>query len=199
MGFSGKIGKLNKSRYGLKQASREWYETFNESIKNLSFVAVDADQCLYVYVCGKVNVYILLYVDNIIMAGNDEIKIDEIKTSLMNKFKIKDLGELRSFLGIKITKIDEGMFLNQRGYLERLLNRFGMSECKPVNTPMEAKFNESEESSNLGENVPYRELMGCLLYVTQTTRPDLCYAVNYLSRFQSNTKEIHWKALKRVL
>lgn len=103
------------------------------------------------------------------------------------------------FLGIKIDKREDGIIMSQKTYLENLLKKFGMNECKPINTPMELNYREVENDERLHEKVPYRELIGCFLYVTQTTRPDLSYAVNYFSHYQSDPKESHWKGLKRIL
>lgn len=94
---------------------------------------------MYVYKNEKKVIYILLYVDDIILAGNNIVKMKEVKSSLKNRFKMKELGNLNSFLGIKITRSENGMFLSQSCYLNRLLVRFNMSECKSVGTPMEVK------------------------------------------------------------
>lgn len=110
---------------------------------------------------------------------------------------MKDLGNLNTFLGIKISRENGKMFFSQQVYLEKLLNRFSMNECKSSTTPMETKF--ISESSNDLFDKPYRELIGCLMYLTQTTRPDLSFSVNFFSRFQSNPKEEHWSGLKRIL
>ena len=132
----------------------------------------------------------MLYVDDIIIAGNCKNKIEEVKMSLKSRFKMKELGDLNSFLEVKITRNEKAMVLSQTAYLERMLARFNMSECKPISMPMEVKCPQNNDDlRKVEKNVPYRELVGCLLYVTQTTRPDLCYAVNFFSLFQSEPKE----------
>lgn len=152
-------------------------------LKKWSFKRSQADSCLYLLETEDFKIYLLLYVDDIIIAGNKVNKMLEIVVALQKKFKMKDLGELKSCLEIKITKFENGLFLNQEIYLKRLLKRFNMEDCKPVKTPMETKF-INDSNQQIGDYKPYRELVGCLMYLTQTTRPDLCFAVNYFSRFR---------------
>ena len=139
----------------------------------------------------------MLFVHDIILTGKDQITINRVKEKLKTRFKMKDLGEMSTFLGINIEKTNSGLYLNQSNYLQRLLKRFGMEDCKPVTSPIETKIsNDCKDEIDL-TNEPYRELVGCLLYVTQTTRPDVCFSVNYFSRYQSRPKTSHWKELKR--
>ena len=192
------VCKLNKTLYGLKQAPREWNFTFDTYVNSLNFVQSDADKCLYIGKDENVGIFLLLYVDDIILAGKDNEKIKTIKEKLKSRFRMKDMGRLSTFLGIDIKPTSNGMFLSQSNYLIQLLNRFKMSDCNPIKTPIETK-NDIENASDSLTNEPYKELIGCLLYVTQTTRPDLSYAINYFSRFQSDPKVVHWKGLKRIL
>jgi len=127
--------------------------------------------------------------------GNDKIKIEELKSKLKRKFKIKDMGEPQSFLGIEITREKGEMYLSQSSYLRSLLKRFKMEDCNPVKT-MKVKL---EIKSEKRTDKPCRELIGCLMYVMTATRPDLSAAVNYLSRYQTNPTEELWVCLKRVL
>lgn len=199
-----KVCKLKKALYSLKQAPRAWNETFDKFARELGFVNSTADRCLYIAHKGKSKIFLLLYVDDIILAGTDESQVISIKIALEKKFRMKDLGNLNSFLGIKITRPKNGtLVLNQRNYFEKLLTRFEMEQCNPVATPMETNFELQEEDTELEEKTaeprPYRELIGCLMYATTTTRPDLCATVNLLSRHQSHFTEKLWKGLKRVL
>lgn len=115
------------------------------------------------------------------------------------KFRMKDLGTPRTFLGIKIERKGNELHLSQRSYFEKLLGRFGMENCQPTSTPMEmTPIPENQEK--LGpEEKPYRELVGCLMYGMIATRPDLSFAVNYFSRYQHDQTEARWKGLKRIL
>lgn len=192
------VCKLNKTLYGLKQAPRPWNSTFDTFMKTLGMKNSEADRCLYIGEFRNAKIYLLLYVDDIIIAGNNEKRIQKIKIALKNKFFMKDLGKLSTFLGIKITNTSNGLFLSQESYLKKLLTKFNMSDCKSVRTPMECNF-VNDYQDKLSEDKPYRELVGCLMYLTQTTRSDISFSVNFFSRFQSEPKENHWKGLKRIL
>ncbi|KXJ83064.1 hypothetical protein RP20_CCG009773 [Aedes albopictus] len=112
-----------------------------------------------------------------------------------------DSNEVSCFLGMTIERnIDQRvMRISQRRYLETLLERFNMSECKPISVPMECRLRLQKGEESKRTTKPYRELVGCLMYVTLTTRPDLCSAVNYCSQFQSCPTDEHWAHLKRIL
>lgn len=127
-------------------------------MKALGMKNLDADRCLYIGEFRNTNIYLLLYVD-IIIAENNEKKIQEIKIVLKNKFFMKGLGKLSTFLGIKITNIDKDLFFSQEPYIKKLLAEFNMSECKPVKTPMECNF-VNDYRNNLREHKPYQELVG---------------------------------------
>lgn len=195
------VCKLNKALYGLKQAPRVWNARFDNFVKQIGFQQSPHDSCLYTQVENKSKIFILLYVDDIILAGNNIEKLHEVKSELKMEFSMTDLGELKCFLGIKIDRNKETMFLSQSSYVCKLLRRFGTSDCKGVKTPLEVKVNEESNSTldEIGEIKPYKELIGCLMYLTLTTRPDISAAVNFYSRFQSCATEKEWKGLKRVL
>jgi len=150
----------------------------------------------------NIRTYLLLYVDDIIIAGNNRNRLNEIKHLLEKRFSMKDLGSLKNFLGIKIDRNERRMNLSQSVYISNLLKRFGMEECKAVKTPMEtnsvnvetSQTNEMEDGKRL-----YRELVDCLMYVMLNTRPDISAAVNYYSRYQETPTTEHWKGLKRIL
>jgi hypothetical protein len=112
---------------------------------------------------------------------------------------MSDLGELRNFLGISITRNDNEMALSQFGYIMKLLTRFGMQDCKGAKTPMNAKLQpeQVEPADCIVDTKPYRELIGCLMYLMLCTRPDLSAALNFYSRFQANASENQWVEAKR--
>lgn len=194
------VCKLNKALYGLKQAPRAWNLRFDTYIKQHGLRRSDYDECLYTIQKGDNKLYMILYVDDIIIASNNSRYILEIKKILESEFCMKDMGEVHHFLGIQIQRTAEGMMLRQENYLKNLLKRFNMEECKGVKTPMQERSAAvTEPSACIVDLKPYRELVGCLMYVTLTTRPDLSAAVNYYSRFQSNATEVQWMGLKRIL
>jgi hypothetical protein len=131
-----KVCHLNKTLYGLKQAPMEWNKEFNSFVQCLGFKQSEYDKCLYVRNQDGKRVYILLYVDDFIIASKDLQEMTNIKTKLKGKFKMKDLGNLRYFLGIQIMRTEYSMHLSQAAYVESLLVKFGMSDCQHVETPM---------------------------------------------------------------
>ena len=142
---------------------------------------------------------LLLYVDDIILASNSMVEISKVKGALMQEFKMRDLGELSYFLGIKITRNKGTINLSQGIHLRTLLKKFKMENCAPVKTPMVLGLTHDEKSASTNGDKPYRELIGSLMYACMATRPDICAAVNHFSQFQTNPTMDHWKGLKRVL
>ncbi|GJX15623.1 ribonuclease H-like domain-containing protein [Tanacetum coccineum] len=140
LGFSkpneNKVCKLKKSLYGLKQAPRKWNHKLTEALRDAGFVQSKNDHSLFVKNVGFVFLYVLVYVDDLVITGNDELEIKNFKRFLKNKFKIKDLGELKYFLGIEVLKTKTGLCLTQRKYCLELLDDFGLLGCKPVMTPL---------------------------------------------------------------
>lgn len=189
--------KLKKSLYGLKQASRTWNKTFDNCVKELGLQQSDVDKCLYIGEFGKIKIYLLLYIDDIIILGNDGKTIEDIKIDLTKRFHIKDLGALKLFLGINIVRSAGNLYLSQPTYLKKLLERFNMENCNPIKTPIEIRPTLNE-GDIIDESKPYRELIRCLMYAMLATRPDLSAVGNHYSRHQSHPTEVLWKELKLV-
>lgn len=196
-----KVCRLKRALYGLKQASRKWNERFNSFMLKLGFKRCLSDQCVYVKEEGGSKCYVLLYVDDLLIICNDQKKINIIKGLFAKEFEMTDIGRVNTFLGMHIDHdVENGMtILNQTQYLKGVLAKFGMSDCKEIATPMEVGLNLAKGNSNDLPNVPYRELIGCLTYATITSRPDLCAALNYFSRFQSCYTVEHFTHAKRML
>ncbi|KAK3907118.1 Copia protein [Frankliniella fusca] len=193
------VCKLKKSLYGLKQAPKEWNKKFNECVKSFGFDQCLADRCIYVRKKDGDVVYLLLYVDDFLIASNNEELLHTIKNNLMLRFKMRDLGEALYFLGIKITRSTHGLFLSQENYVKKIVQRFKMDTSSSVKTPLEPSPNLDLSGAIIVKEKPYRELIGSLMYATMFTRPDICVAVNLFSQFQTNATEIQWKGLKRIL
>lgn len=145
--------------------------------------------------------FLVIYVDDVLLVGHQLKLIQTVKRCLSSEFEMKDIGEVDCFLGMRIErKIQQRILrISQRVFLERLLQRFNMSECKPASTPIENRLRLQRGEESQRTNKPYRELVGCLVYVAITTRPDLNAAVNFYSQFQCCPTEEHWGHLKRVL
>lgn len=189
---------LQKSLYGLKQASRSWNKRFDTAITNLGFTQLKCDSC--VYKNKQKGLILILYVDDLLIVGANLDEIDWIKSELGKLFHMKDLSEVKHFLGMDITRDMKTQTLKiaQSGYTARILRRFGMFDCKPVGTPLEANNKWTKNEGNETQH-PYKELLGCLQYLAITTRPDICAAVSALSKYQSRPSDAHWSGLKRIL
>jgi hypothetical protein len=204
----GKILRLKKSLYGLKQSAREWYIVLDEHLQKLGFNRLEVEHCLYVRTDQNKNIVIIaVYVDDLLLAANDRTLMDTIKLSLSTRFKMKDLGPVHHLLGVNVER-DRSLGLlriSQKQYLKDVLQRFGMEDCRPVKCPLDLKTTLSladcpPDSNPLNPSLyPYRAVIGSLMYAMVGTRPDLAFAVSFLSRFSKNPGMKHWLALKRVL
>ncbi|KAI3511072.1 hypothetical protein L1887_18216 [Cichorium endivia] len=194
-----RVCRLQKSLYGLKQASRNWYHKFTKFLLHMGFEQSKADHSLFLWDKDGVYIAILIYVDDVIVVGNNLERIQQTKRRLDEAFSIKDLGQLKYFLGIEVAKTPEGLVLSQRKYVLDILKDSGMLGCKPSPFPIEQNLKldrgENEERVDASQ---YRRLIGRLLYL-QATRPDVTYAVNALSQFVADPRQNHMDALTRVL
>ncbi|KAL5557871.1 hypothetical protein UlMin_034082 [Ulmus minor] len=190
---------LHKSLYGLKQASRQWFHKFSSAILGLGFHQSASDHSPFLQDTDGVFMALLVYVDDVIIASSDSTAIIHLKADLNTLFKLKDLGDLKYFLGLEIARSAAGICLSQRKYVLDLLSDFGYLGCKPASTPMKPNLQLSlEDGENVSDVSMYRRLIGRLLYLT-LTRPDISYAVNRLSQFLSKPKVPHLLAAQRVL
>lgn len=198
---NGMVCKLIKAIYGLKQASRMWNEKFNSFMIRLGFIRCVSDRCLYIKSDHGIKCYILLYVDDLLIVCSDVNMIKTIKQLISKEFEMTDVGEVDTFLGMHIqrNKSSGTIAMSQAQYLKRVLEKFGMSDCRGITTPLETNLDLRKVESGLDPDIPYRELIGCLIYVTLTTRPDLCASTNYFSRFQACYTEEHFNYAKRIL
>jgi hypothetical protein len=195
------VCKLQKSLYGLKQSPRSWNNRFHNFVVQLGFKRSYADYCLYYSEKDK-NVWLLLYVDDILLVGPDKEAIQYLKDKLSKEFDMTDLGQVNHFLGLRIIRdFKNGIIeVDQSVYIQNVLVRFGMGNCKPVSTPMENGLKLSRnEDLKLVTKEPYRELIGCLMYAALGCRPDITFAVNHFSQYQSAPTDEHWTHLKRIL
>ncbi|KAI0519586.1 hypothetical protein KFK09_007037 [Dendrobium nobile] len=190
---------LKKALYGLKQAPRQWFATLSSFLLTYGFSNSTADPSLLVYHHADVHMYILVYVDDILLTGSNHSSIAKLLADLHNRFNMKNLGPVSYFLGLQVTQQPNGIHLNQSKYAADLLNRAGMPEARPVNTPLPLKLSVSPENS-----VPYshpelyRTLVGSLHYLT-LSRPDIMFAVNVLCQHMHHPQLFHFQLLKRLL
>jgi hypothetical protein len=208
---SGYCLKLDKSLYGLKQAPRNWNKNIVDQITSMGFKQCVLDNCLFVKEEDDETYLISLYVDDILVAGTDERKIEEIKHEFTTRYEMKDLGELNYYLGMKVTRTAEYVKLDQHRYCLDILAKYdyllqGM-ENKNYSTPMERdlklrKFESesmTDRQTDYAEQFPYQNIVGALLYLSINTRPDISYSVGVLARFSKSPTFRACKAVLRLL
>ncbi|KFK44388.1 hypothetical protein AALP_AA1G251100, partial [Arabis alpina] len=193
------VCRLRKAIYGLKQAPRAWYIELRNYLISVGFVNSVSDTSLFILQQGKSIVYMLIYVDDILVTGNDNNLLQHTLDALASRFSVKDPEDLHYFLGIEARRSSQGLHLSQRKYINDLLARTNMLLAKPVLTPMATSPKLSLYSgTHLSDPTEYRAILGSLQYLS-FTRPDLCYAVNKLSQYMHSPTSDHWSALKRLL
>lgn len=173
------VFRLKKSIYGLKQASRQWFLKFSSALLRLGFVTGTSDHTLFLKTFDDGHfLAVLVYVDDIIVAGSNDQNSRQLIHDLSQQFKLRDLGGLKYFLGLEIARTSQGISLCQRIYALEILTATGMLGCKPVSTPMVPNLHLALKDGDLiDEPERYRSLVGRLMYLT-ITRPYITYAVN---------------------
>lgn len=204
IGFSDstkKVCRLNRSLYGLKQASRCWNHKFTNFLKRFNLSASKADSCVFVGCVSGRKIVLAIYIDDGLIAATHESDIQKLLSELNEQFKFKS-GALDSFLGIEILRTNDGsVHINQNGYAKRILQKFKMFDCNPVATPADPHHSmctNGEPALNVPHTFPYREAVGSLMFLATVTRPDIAFAVNNASRHLENPKQCHWTAVKRI-
>ncbi|CAL9016998.1 unnamed protein product [Prunus brigantina] len=195
----GVVCKLRKSLYGLKQSPRAWFGRFAASMKKFGYVQSNSDHTLFLKRHKGKLTALIIYVDDMIVTGDDQAEMQNLQKYLASEFEMKSLGDLKYFLGIEVARSKHGIFLSQRKYILDLLAETGMLDCKPIDTP-------SEQNHKLGlypDQVPtdkerYQRLVGKLIYLSHT-RPDIAYAVSVVSQFMHFPSEDHMGAVMRIL
>jgi hypothetical protein len=196
------VCRLLRSLYGLKQAARVWNLKIHAFLVKIGFIRSSADPCLYNDL--KRNLYITIWVDDLLIVEKHEPDIANIKAQLSREFEMKDLGKLEHFLGMRISRHDSGISIDQNGYIRQILKRFGMEASKSVPTPFAAgprllsANHDTAATPSTTEIKQYQAMVGSLMYAMLCTRPDLAYAVQQLSQFNANPTNAHFQAAKRV-
>ena len=202
------VCRLKKSIYGLKQACRQWFLKFHSVVTSYGFVENKVDQFLHCKVSGRKFIFLILYVDDILLASSNLGLLHETKQMLSKNFDMKDLGEASFVLGIEIHRNrSRGLLgLSQRAYVDRILERFNMQQCKSgiAHVCKGDKLSLSQcphsdfEKAQM-KNVPYASALGSIMYAQVCTRPDIAFATGLLGRYQSNPGHGHWVAAKKVM
>ncbi|GJT75471.1 putative RNA-directed DNA polymerase [Tanacetum coccineum] len=203
-----KVCKLKRSIYGLKQASRSWNKRFDEEIKRFGLAQNLDEPCVYQKASGSNVIFLILYVDDIIIMGNHIPSLQSVKDYLGKCFAMKDLGEAAFILGIKIYRDRSKRLigLSQNAYMDKILKRYKMDNSKRGHIPMQERLDlnksqgaQTPKEVNRMKNVPYASAVGSIMYAVRCTRPDVAFAQNLTSRFQQNPGELHWTAVKNIL
>ena len=191
------VCRLTKALYGLKQAPRAWFDTFSNFLLDFGFVCSKSDPSLFVCLQDGKTLYLLLYVDDILLTGSDQSLLEDLLKALNNRFSMKDLGPPRYFLGIQIEDYSDGLFLHQTAYASEILHHAGMSDCNPMPTPLPQQLTNLN-SEPFEEPTYFRSLPGKLQYLT-ITRPDIQYAVNFICQRMHLPTVSNFGLLKRIL
>ena len=193
------VCRLHKSLYGLKQAPRAWFEKLQLALVNLGFISSKSDHSLFFQVTSTHSMFVLIYVDDILVTGSDRTQVECLISQLGSTFPLKDLGHFHYFLGLQATMTKEGLHLSQTKYIKDLLCKAKMQNAKSSSTPMTSGLRLTNYGSDPVQSAQfYRSIVGALQYVT-ITRPELAYSVNKVCQFMHKPLEAHWVAVKRIL
>ena len=191
---------LKRALYGLKQSPRAWFGRFTKAMKDLGYHQARGDHALFIRHSAAGGVTLLLvYVDDILITGGNIEEIRRLGDALSEQFEMKELGQLRYFLGIEVAYSKEGISLSQHKYTLDLLQETGQLGCKPATTPLDinAKIGKEDDGAVV-DKAFYQRLIGKLIYLNHT-RPDISYAVSLLSQYMSEPHEVHLRAAYRIL
>ncbi|KAL5849177.1 hypothetical protein ACOSQ4_007190 [Xanthoceras sorbifolium] len=193
------VYKLKKALYGLKQAPRAWYERLTHYLLENKYIRGSVDKTLFIK-CENGELFIAqIYVDDIVFGSTNEKRVSDFVNVMTREFEMSMVGELTYFLGLQIKQMSDGIFISQAKYAKNLVKRFGLESAKHYNTPMSTSLKLSKDSN--GKSVDqslYRSMIGSLLYLT-ASRPDISLSVGLCARYQSNPKESHLTAVKRII
>ena len=197
--YPNKVCKLEKSLYVLKQASRSWNLCFDEKVKVFGFSRCEDESCVYVKASGSTVVFLVLYVDDILLIGNNVPTLEGVKAWLGKCFAMKDLGEATYILGIRIyrDRTQRLIGLNQSTYVDKILKRFNMLDSKKGSLPFQHSIKLSQDQSPVTADavdkmsrVPYASAIGSIMYAMTCTRPDISYALSMVNRYQVNPGDV---------
>jgi hypothetical protein len=202
---SDKVCLLKKALYGLKQASRAWNSQFHGVLIGLGFTRTHSDAGIYHRRDAGGNLIIILYVDDITILGDSRDAVNQIKIKLSSRYEMTDLGEIDSYLGVRITRNRsiKRLEIDQSHYISEIIDRFGMTDANPARTPLpagaETHLIKHDGDASPAEIKSYQKIIGSLLYVQIGTRPDISFAVSRLAQYASNPSPQHLRLAKYIL
>jgi hypothetical protein len=199
--------KLKRSLYGLKQSGRMWYNRLSEYLLQKGYSNNDDCPCVFIKRSSTGFCIISVYVDDLNIIGHAR-DVDEARDHLKTEFEMKDLGKTKFCLGLQIEHLHSGILVHQSAYVQKILEKFNMDKAHPIKTPMVVRsldlekdvFRPREEGEEiLGSEFPYLSLIGALMYLANSTRPDIAFAVNLLARHSAAPTRRHWTGGKQIL
>lgn len=200
---SQKVCKLKKSIYGLKQAGRAWNEKINSILIQDGFVRSTTDTCVYTKNKDGLFVIIVVYVDDIVLACSNLVALNEVKVMLQSNFEIDDKREISYCLGFEVCRDGErgAIRISQKQFIQNLLREYGMLDARPFYTPLDVSlhFIQCDDASHIVDSSKYQSLIGSLMYLAISTRPDIIHSVSKLSQYNKSPHIEHFKAAKHVL
>ena len=200
-----KVCKLNKAIYGLKQASCAWNLQFHGVLVDLGFTRTHSDAGVYHRQDDGGTLIIILYVDDITILGDNLKSVNKLKSTLSNRYEMTDLGEIDSYLGVRIKRdrSTKRLEIDQSRYVLEIVDRFGLSDTNPALTPLptgaDVHLEKYDGQASQGDIKLFQQMIGSLLYVQIGTRPDIAFAVSRLSQYASNPSPDHIRLAKYVL
>jgi hypothetical protein len=197
----GYICKLDKSLYGLKQAPCAWFSRLNSKLLQLGFKASKADVSLFIFNQASIQIYMLIYVDDIIIIRSSNAATEKLLAQLRDDFAVKDLGPLNNFLGIEVHHCSDGLMLSQHKYIHDLLTRTKMSTANGVSLPMlpsDKLVLDVGDKLSPDDATRYHSVVGALQYLS-LTRPDISFSINIVCQLMSSPTTVHWAAVKWIL
>jgi histone deacetylase 1/2 len=195
------ICKLDQALYGLKQAPRAWYSRLSSKLCDLGFTPSKADTSLFLFNKSGISIFVLVYVDDIIVTSSSDYAVTSLVQDLNKNFAIKDLGDLHFFLSTEVKKMPHGLLLTQEKYATDLLDKVGMRSCKSAPTPLSSSEQLSlTDGAPLGskDSTQFRSIVGALEYLT-LTRPDMSFSVNKVYQYLHAPTTEYWTAAKCIL
>ena len=197
--------KPKKSLYGLRQSPRNWFNTINDSLKDMAFTPTTYGPCVYTFGTSETFSILTLYVDDLLLLGINTPVLQEVKRKLMNRFTMTDMGDVSLVLGMQISRDRKAgtLAISQEHYTKSILARFSMTGCNPVHTTGAGAGLSIDQPDELlldptGTEL-YQSITGSLMFLSQCTCYDITYSVNQLARAMSKPSKLHTTAAKHLL
>ncbi|KAJ1599476.1 hypothetical protein NDA14_002818 [Ustilago hordei] len=196
----GKVYKVVKGLYGLKQSGREWNQEFDRSLRRMGFFQVECAPCIYTKGQGEDMAIVVIYIDDTLVIAPQLETVLKVKKQIGQRWKMEDSGEVSHFLGIKISqdRVMRTMTIGQSGYIDQVLAKHLDKHTKPTMVPMQS-IPEGTLVASAAQQKEYPVIVGKLLWVANSTRPDLSLTVGVLARHMHEPSQEHYQAAQRVL